>query len=205
MDSTLALLMTLQKHKRVRGLFFNIGQYSAPRQKAIIMQQSLILNLPVDYIDIPGGVWLFPWVGPPHTLATEVGPSGEPGVLDHGCWDSMWSISLGAVSAANNGSKALVHGSTKEDAARLNGLPKLIEHLTEATRINTQKPDFAIETPVIGKTQSDVLKDMLQHQELPTWSCSYGHANHCGTCPTCETRKARFAAIGADDPTKYGS
>ena len=49
-DSSAALLKYRSDGKAVRGVFFDVGQRSAPRQKAIIMQQSWILGVPVDYI-----------------------------------------------------------------------------------------------------------------------------------------------------------
>ena len=170
------------------------------------MQQSLILNVPVDYIDIPGGRDLFPYVDPPHILATEAGPGDD---IAHSrpsdpCWDSMWTITMGALSAASNGAKALVHGTTSEDAQRQVSLPSILDHIAAATILNTGVKDFSIETPLLNRNHVDALRVVSSYgTPIPTWSCSWGALHHCGQCATCSTRKGRFISASIKDSTIY--
>jgi len=195
-DSTALALDLKRQGKIVRGIFLNVGQYSAPRQEMAVKKLSILHNIPVEIVDLTGLSNLFnTTIAPPYRLVLE-GDTEEARAAS----GSKGSTMIMASYAHSIGAKALYHAATIEDSEDFKKAIPLIE---EAIKIGG-RPEFEIRMPFAKKTRSEVLSIMYNIDDtLETWSCLWGNANQCGKCECCETRKQRFDEAGIPDITKY--
>ena len=76
------------------------------------------------------------------------------------------------------------------------------ELLKEGTRIGVEGRPVRIETPLIDKKKSEVIKigtELMAPYEL-TWSCYEGKKKPCLKCDSCLLRKKGFEEAGLKDP-----
>ena len=74
-----------------------------------------------------------------------------------------------------------------------------------ATKRGVEGNPIIIETPLLNKTKSEIVKLGLKHN-VPfehTWSCYRGKENACGCCDSCLLRLKGFKDAGIKDPITY--
>jgi len=105
------------------------------------------------------------------------------------------------------GARAVYIGAVAEDSSGYPDCrPEYYRAFQELVKVGT-RPDtrITIETPVIGKRKSEIVKRGLElgaPLEL-TWSCYQAEEEACGVCDSCILRLRAFSEAGRQDPIRY--
>lgn len=185
--------------KAFRGLLFSIGQASGAQQEGTVRRFSLRTNVPVEVADFNLAKFFSPFVRPPHIMLSE-GELLKPQEETPSCVVVM----VASYYAAMSGAEVLFYPATIEDLQAAPQLKDICELVTQLTKLASGAKNFEIVMPYVNKTRPEVLTMLdgyYPHED--TWSCNWGHADHCGKCGGCTVRKLRYKDAGINDPTTY--
>lgn len=191
-STTLLHLARKQVLGRVGAIFFDVGQYSAPRQLAVVKRACNELAVPLQHVDTPGVRDMYVDVfDPPYAFVAEDRDS---------CSVTTQALGYGAF----HGYKRVLYGVTRSDLDRIPDLPALLDAIQRLVRLNT-RTDIELVTPFLEMTDTEVLLFAQEHGvDLGrTWSCLWGYVHHCGRCERCVKRRRVHEEAGMADPTVY--
>jgi len=79
--------------------------------------------------------------------------------------------------------------------------PAYFREFSKVIKKGTKAKDIKIETPLVNKTKSQIIK-LAGKIGVPlrlTWSCYKGRKKPCGTCDSCRLRARGFKEAGVED------
>jgi 7-cyano-7-deazaguanine synthase len=83
--------------------------------------------------------------------------------------------------------------------------PEFYEAFNRVVALGTRAGDIRVETPVIGMSKAQIVREGLR-LGAPlhlTWSCYRAEERACGTCDSCALRLRGFQEAGVEDPIPY--
>ncbi len=212
LDSTTTLFLAEQKGFRVSCLIFDYGQR---HEKEIKTAQKIARRAKCPYVVVKIQL---PWKGsalldkkislPQKRSLARIGAPEIPATYVPA--RNIIFMSFAASFAESVGAKTIFIGANARDYSgypdcRPEFFKTYARVLKCATKAGVEGRGVKIETPLIHKTKSQIIKLGLK-LKVPyqlTWSCYKGGRAPCGICDSCILRKKGFNELGLKDPLQY--
>ncbi len=215
LDSSVLAFSLKKQGRKFRCLYFDLGAFPSPREIHSARKISFDLEVPLEIIELNGIVSMMRGYVPHAQQGADELDTGSPtpipdSVSQHHAkkYVSGFHILMSVADyyAHITGINQINLAVVRDQLDQRESLKDFFIEYQKSTRLlNSELPEVALDLPFAGKYKRELI---LKGQELQlpfddSWSCYYGHEEHCGHCHGCSVRKQAFRDASVEDPTIY--